>query len=325
MNAAVAELGYAPGKSMRACEDIMSIEIGEMGVNGDRSYMWVEAAPHTNIRYHRGQIASEGQFLSQREDPHLANIVPTLSSVGITLTWQNKDGLLVPRTEDTCTDRIPVSVHIWEGQGVDQGDLAAQWGEEYIGRPVRLVAVSDVKPRFVEGNPVLGRVGFSDGYPITVGSTVAYSIINGYLESIGEEPLPTDRSRTTILLDGLRDLGEGKFPEDYIKEIYVASNGLSAVLKRRKACGRCPVPDTNQKTGERNRHKLLFTKALKALGRKGAHVDTERYGTKLENFFTQNFVIELPPDMPVGEVITISRSDVVEVTYSDDPNWVRAA
>lgn len=322
MNATIAEVGRAPGKSIRADADVEALQIDHRGLFGDREYMWVEVLPHEMERYHRGELALPGQFLSQREDPQLTGIVPEMTEDGILLTWQRENGLFVPKADDTVENRIPASVWGWSGEAVDQGDLAAMWGEKHIGRPVRLVAISDEAPRYVEGDPALGRVGFADGYPITVASTTSIWMINKYLESKGYPRMPNDRARANIILDGISVEDPEAFPEDYIESITIASNGLTLVLERYKACMRCPIPNTNQVTGERRGHVL---KALVNLGRSGQHVNTEKYGTKKKPIFTQNFIIKLPPGMKAGQVISIERGAEAEVTYSEDTNWVKAA
>jgi uncharacterized protein YcbX len=321
MQAVMEELSFAPGKSMRAYEEVDALHIGYPGVIGDREYMWVESEEHTNTLYFAaGKTACPGQFISQREDPGLTAIIPLLTPDGLVLNRHDPDDCLwVPRMDDSVHSRIPVSVWGWSGEAVDQGDEAADWGQYHIGRPVRLVAVSDEKPRFVEGDPALGRVGFADGYPITVGCTTSFRIINEYLASVGRPPMPGDRSRTTILLDGIPFEDPLAFPEDYIETITIAYDGLVAVLRRQKACGRCPIPDTDQKTGERKQH---IRSALGKLGRSGTHLDTNRYGSGTELFYTQNFVIELPEDMPKDAVIPIRRGGLVEVTFSDSTNWL---
>lgn len=322
MNATIAEVGLAPGKSMRAYENVLSLEIDYRGMFGDREYMWVEAEPHTRVLYKADTVDEPGTFLSQREDPVLTQVIPLMTPKGLFLNPNGPDRLWVPRAEDRAENRIPVSVWEWSGEAVDQGDEAAAWGEQRIGRPVRLVAVSDEKPRYVEDDPALGRVGFADGYPVSVGSIQAYNKMNAYLTSLGRPAMPYNRSRSTILLDNLEDIGEHVFPEDYVKSITIASNGLIVVLKRIKACARCPIPDTDQITGIRRPD---FRSALGKLGRAGHHLDSARYGTKREVFFTQNFIINLPADIPEDAVISIAKGAEIEVEYSDTTNWIPTA
>lgn len=150
MKATIAELGQAPGKSMRAYADVQTLRIDHRGLFGDREYMWVEAEPHTQVLYKPGRVDEPGRFLSQREDPVLTGVVPTLTPDGVVINRPEHHELFVPRADDTAVNRIPVSVWVWSGEAVDQGNEAAAWGQAQIGRPVRLVAVSDEKPRYVE-------------------------------------------------------------------------------------------------------------------------------------------------------------------------------
>ena len=314
----IVELRHAPAKSMRSYGDVPALYIDKRGLFGDREYMWVEAGAHINVNYKPGSEVGPGRFISQREDPVLTGVTATLLPKGLSLCWRDGDDLFVPRAPDVSANRIPVSIWGWEGEGVDQGCEAALWGEEVLHRPVRLVAISDEAPRYVEDDPALGRVGFADGYPVTVGSTVAFERINSYLASIGRPPVPTDRARATIILDGLGTDDVGFFPEDYVGTITVACEEGPLVLERRKACGRCPIPDTDQLTGERKTH---VRAALGKLGRTGTHLDTARYGNEAEIFLTQNFILRLPPDMPDGALLKIERGSEVDVTLTSHTNW----
>jgi uncharacterized protein YcbX len=303
---------------MRAHGDVPALYIDKRGLFGDREYMWVEGEAHLNVNHKPGTQAGPGRFISQREDPVLTGVTANLEAGGLALSWHDGERLFVPRAPDTSANRIPVSLWAWQGQGVDQGDEAAQWGEAVLRRPVRLVAISDEVPKYVEDDPALGRVGFSDGYPVTVGSTSAFERINSYLASIGRPTVATDRTRTTVILDGL-DFGDGHFfPEDYVGTITVTTEAGLVVLERRKACGRCPIPDTDQLTGERKTH---VRSALGKLGRTGTHLDTARYGNETEIFLTQNFILRLPSDMSDGGLLKIERGCEVEVTYTPGTNW----
>lgn len=315
MNVSVAELGLAPGKSMRAQEGTENLVVNSLGLFGDRQYMWVEAQPHKNIRYFQeGAIAGPGQFLSQREDPILTQIIAELDYDGACLKRADNDETLwIDKSEDTPDNRIPVRVWNWQGEAVDQGELAAEWGSELIGRPVRLVAVSNECPRFVENDPRLGRVGFADGYPMLIVSRASVDAVNEWLEEAGKPLIPADRFRANIILDGLEAFGE-----DLVSTIKVTYGGLSMVLRRAKPCGRCPVPDTNQQTGE---VRTDVRSVLGKRGRRGRYADINKYGKKRKIFLGQNFVIEMPENMPEGGHIPIRRGMDIEATLSKDTNW----
>lgn len=299
---------------MRPQEQTHALVFDDLGMFGDRQYMWVEAAPHTNVEYHPGEVVEPGHFLSQREDPKtLVKILPYLDQEGLFLYSEGTDDIIfVPRLLEDSDTRIPVSVWGWQGVGVDQGDEAAAWGEEQIGRPVRLVSTSHESPRYVEGDPDLGRVGFADGFPLLVISQASVAELNDYLVSKGKPEVPADRFRANIILDGVEPFGE-----DFIDTIeLVATNGLSVVLKRIKACGRCPIPDTDQLTGERRTH---VRAALGKIGRRGVHQNVAKYGDGTEIFFGQNFIVDVEG---TGDA-RIEAGQDLQVTFSETTNWAR--
>lgn len=287
----------------------------QCGLFGDREFMWVEAEPHTNVEYQKGQIAQPGQFISQREDRVLTNVVAEMMIPGEYAFFSLRTGeedLHLDIAKETDKNTIPVSVWGWNGRGVDQGQEAAEWGSKVIGRPVRLVSVSKEHPRYVEDNPSLGRVGFADGFPLLVASSESVAQVNQWLNDRGDESVPADRFRANILLDGLEP-----FQEDYINRLEVVKNGLTMTLRRAKACGRCPIPDTDQETGERGRS----VRSVLGKNRRGVHADTAKYGNSKEIFFGQHFVIEMPADMPAGDTIELYKGDSVEAVMSEAKNW----
>lgn len=171
---------------------------------------------------------------------------------------------------------------------------------------------------------MLGRVAFADAYPFTVGSTQSMDLVNEKLRTSGQDEIAATRPRVSILLGGLvlpnaAELPDNVFPEDYVEAFQVTSDGLIAVFRRIKACGRCPVPDTNEFTGERKG--ATVRKALGQLGRNGHHADQARYGEKAELFWTQNFIAEPPAEMDPSDTFRVERGAEVEVMYSDDTNW----
>jgi uncharacterized protein YcbX len=171
---------------------------------------------------------------------------------------------------------------------------------------------------------MLGRVGFADAYPFTVGSSRSLELVNEKLRAAGQPDISAKRPRVSILLGGLvlpnqAELPDDVFPEDYVEDFRVTSNGLVAVFKRIKACGRCPVPDTNEVSGEREGAPVR--KALGQLSRNGHHANQVRYGAKAELFWTQNFIVNPPAGMDPGETFKVERGAEVEVTYSEATNW----
>ena len=120
MSVQIAELSYAPGKSMRPQEHIPELRFDSKGMFDDRILMWIEAEPHTNTTYHPGETALPGQFLSQREDPVLATIIPEHDPFSFYLKSDvSGDSILSPFEFESDAKLIPVSIRGWQGVAVD--------------------------------------------------------------------------------------------------------------------------------------------------------------------------------------------------------------
>ncbi len=318
MEVLVADVHRSPVKSLHFEENVTELKIGPDGLFGDREYMLVEASEHKNVLYKPSVITAQpGQFLSQREDPVMTGLVPTLYEHGLDLRWRtNNEGLFLPRIEETPDNLIPVSVWGWKGEAVDQGDYAGQLLSKVIQRAVRLVTVSRQKPRFVESTPEFGRIGFADGYPLLVFGEQSITKVNEQLMKNGKDPVPADRFRGTIILGGIE-----AWEEDFIEKLIVTDEDDTPVaeLERLKACSRCPIPETNQETGERV-HGVL--RALGNLGRGGNH-QQERYresGSPV--FFGQNFIIRLLREHPEGQSVSIHKGMKLQAVMSAETNWI---
>jgi uncharacterized protein YcbX len=330
--ATVELLGKASGKSM-PYDTVPELRIGSDGlIEGDHVCAWVEAAEHVNPTFQKGKIAVPGQALTRRNDPELAGIYPVVGEDGITLWTKNENGmwlpnLPVPYREDIEKNRLPVKIWGWRGEAIDMGDEVADWGRDIFGRPVRLVALSQEKPRYVEDRPELGRAPFTDGYPVTVGAVESFDLINGVLAEHGVEPIALSRPRATMLLAGLRppfEVPEKTFLEDFVASVVLKYEGQELILQLEKACGRCIMMNQIEATAELIKGPTVLA-ALGKLGRLGAHTDTTRFGTDPDKFWTQNAIIRLPKNMPPDFVFKIIRGAKVEVTYRNTPNWVTSS
>ncbi|KAI3525743.1 hypothetical protein L1887_04788 [Cichorium endivia] len=190
-------------------------------------------------------VNSKGRACTQRVDPKLCLVEVNLPDGAISPGWKpNKNSYLTPGMDDlkvplcrppqsqTCDD---VSVWEWSGSAFDEGDEASKWFTNYLGKPSRLVRFNqELETRHVDPNYAPGfRVMFSDGYPYLV-------VSQGSLDSLNEvlkEPVPINRFRPNILVDGCEP-----FSEDLWKEIKIENSTFHGV----KLCARCKIPTINQ-------------------------------------------------------------------------------
>ena len=222
MQGVVSGLFVYPVKSCRGTA-VQQARLTERGLEYDRQWMVVD----------RG-----GRFVSQREVPELALVVPALSALGIELNAPRMNPLAVAFD----TEGPLRSVSVWRDTvlAIDQGDEVANWLSEWVQREVRLVRFDPRVPRLC--NPqYAGATGahtaFADGYPLLVISEASLADLNARLA----EPLPMNRFRPNLVLSGIE-----AYDEDHIDEVRVGD----IVAKLVKPCTRCRVTTTDQATAE---------------------------------------------------------------------------
>ena len=233
-------------------------------------------------------IREDGTFLTQRKHPLLARISTDLTGGGLVLTADGREPLHLP-FEPQGADR---PVRIWKDacHGLDQGDAAAVWVSGVLGEPalriVRAPAIPDrrASPEFAGPGPC--PIAFSDAFPILVCNSASLDDLNARLP----QPLPMERFRPSLVLDGLPP-----FAEDRIASLAIGPVILTLV----KPCTRCIIPSTDQRTGVRGLDPLPVLK-------------TFRFDRKLLGVtFGENAVIT----RGVGEVL--ERGAECRVTYEN--------
>ena len=187
-------------------------------------------------------VDSRGSFVTQRERPRLALVETRIDRGCLTLGAAGAGEFTLPR--DTAAS-IASEVTVWRSRvrGIDQGDDAARWLSSFLRADVRLVRFDDTKTRHC--NPeYVGDSGahtlFSDGYPLLVIGQASLDDLNERLARKGHEPLPMNRFRPNVVVDGL-----DAFTEDHIDTLTTGDVALKLV----KPCARCKVTTTDQATG----------------------------------------------------------------------------
>jgi uncharacterized protein YcbX len=229
----VTGLNIYPVKSCRGIA-LEQARLTETGFEHDRE--WLVTTP-------------EGRFLTQRERPQLAQIETALTHDQLVLRKPNGTDLTLPLN---MTGR-ELEVTIWRDKAAafDAGDEAAAWLTEHMGKPARLVRFDRRHKRvanaqWTDGVEALNQ--FSDGFPWLLISQGSLDELNRRMET----PLPMNRFRPNIVVDGLPPFGE-----DSVDEFVAGDVRLKVV----KPCDRCVVTTTDQITGERHGDEPL--KALK--------------------------------------------------------------
>jgi uncharacterized protein YcbX len=234
--ATVTALNIYPVKSCRGIA-LDRARIAAAGFLHDREWLIVDA---------------NGRFVTQREEPRLALIVPTISETGISET-----GLTLAAPSHGCVtvpielQERPVEVTCWRDRcaAFDAGSQAADWLEGFLGTAHRLVRFNPDRPR--PSDPAWTRDvralnQFSDAFPWLVLSEASLRDLNTRLTV----QLPMNRFRPNIVVDGLPPYGE-----DLVHEFYDEGVRLRVV----KGCTRCAITTTDQFTGARTTDEPLRT------------------------------------------------------------------
>ena len=189
-------------------------------------------------------VDRDGRFVTQREYPRLALVTTAALDGRLTLSAPQADPLLLP--DPMCGDAGGGDVVVWRStvRGIDMGDAAAAWLSTWLGAAVRLVRFDRAQIR--ECNPEFaGDSGahtlFADGYPVLIIGSASLRDLNERLTASGTAPLPMNRFRPNLVLEGLPP-----YAEDHFDTITIGAIELKCV----KPCVRCQVTTTDQASGQ---------------------------------------------------------------------------
>ncbi|MET7344307.1 MOSC N-terminal beta barrel domain-containing protein [Streptomyces sp. NPDC005547] len=207
-------------------------------------------------------ISEDGVFRTQRRDPRLALIRPAISADGSRLTLgtaYDADGHGAVRLDvTTSAPRRDVDLFGDTYQGIDQGDDVAAWLSEVLGTPSRLVRVPPEHDRIAEGL-VSGPSGYADSSAVHLLSVASLDLLNRRMAERGAPPLPMDRFRPNIVVDGHEDDDWAAVPhaEDRARRLTIGG----AELGYAKLAVRCAVTLVAQEAGARQGPEPLRTLA----------------------------------------------------------------
>lgn len=201
-------------------------------------------------------VDRQGVFMTQRQYARMALIQPAVGDGVLALDAPGMRPLVINQAAASPVPP-PVSVRIWGSDtlGLDEGDTVAQWLSEFMSVPCRLLRVHPQAARTASrdhvnawrrkhhddapGFPAEHEFGFADGFPFLVANQGSLNELNRQLHEKGEAPVPMNRFRPNIVLQGL----------DAYEEDYLASMRLDAMtFAFVKRSARCPIPNIDQAT-----------------------------------------------------------------------------
>ncbi len=207
--------------------------LGERGIAHDRNWMVVDDV---------------GRFVTQRQMPAMARIAVRLESDRLLLEHPEVAPLAI---ELARSDQPSLTAYVWEDacRALDEGPEAAQWLNSVLGdwkgSGLRLVRFAPDERRAVEPFYQQGEnahTAFADGYPFLIASEASLAALNQVLQRKGLAPLPMNRFRPNIVVEGA-----APFAEDGWREL--ASFEGSYRFGIRKPCQRCKITTVDQSSG----------------------------------------------------------------------------
>jgi uncharacterized protein YcbX len=202
----------------------------------------------TGFRWDRQWLVvnARGRGYTQRVEPKLALVETHLPTEAFSEIWKPTNiSYFVIKAPGMSELKVSlskkhvvadnISVWEWSGSALDEGDEAAKWFTNYIGKPSRLVRFNEVSetravdPVFANGHNVM----FSDEYPFLLASQGSLDELNKLLK----DPIPINRFRPNILVDGCES-----FSEDLWTEMKINTLTFHGV----KLCARCKIPTIDQ-------------------------------------------------------------------------------
>ena len=160
-------------------------------------------------------VDEHGRFLTQREYPRMALIVPRIKATTLELRapgmlrLEIELGLPHPQLAPT------LEVQVWDDmlRAYDCDEVTATWFSNAIGVPCRLVRFHpDVErptsTKWTAG--VAASTMFADGYPVLIAGAASLDDVNEKLLAAGRPALTMDRFRPNLVIGDI-----GAFEEDY--------------------------------------------------------------------------------------------------------------
>jgi uncharacterized protein YcbX len=223
-----------PVKSLRGCS-VPAAQLDDLGFVGDRRFMVVDDA---------------GKFQTQRALPRMACIDAQREGHTLSLSADGAGRVSVSSLPDPAAPLRTVSV--WKSEGLvaeDCGREASAWLSDFLGVRLHLVRIgrSFVRPVLKSAALPGDRVHFGDAEPLLAISEASLANLNDRILASGGEPVPMNRFRPNIVVDGC-----DAFAEDRWLRIRIGD----AVLRNGGLCARCIVTTTDQQTGERGKEPL---------------------------------------------------------------------
>ena len=266
----VTEIHMYPVKSTHRIRQVEA-QVEHWGLVNDRRWMVVDETGH---------------FLTQREEPRLAQVQTWCSTTWLMLMVPGMNPLQVMVPAD---DAESLSVVVWKDTiSAKLADPETNtWFTELLSRPCQLVYMDNPYARSADETYAQpgSVVSFADGFPLLITSEASLVDLNARMH----KPVSMNRFRPNIVVTG-----GSAFEEDRWKRIRVGDICFEVV----KPCTRCVITTIDQETA------LPGTEPLRALSM------FRKQGSKV--YFGENLVPESKGTIRVGDKVEVLAWDHME-------------
>lgn len=230
MSLSITDLFIYPVKSLRGIRVERAL-LDVCGLENDRRWMIID---HDN------------KFVSQRRLPALATLQTELSADQLRIKSSHSECVIHREFSGEAT---LLTATIWADsvQVVDEGESVSRWLTDALdsSTPLRLVRLAHIprpmsKPQYLGTNT---HTVFADMAPLLVVNQASLDQLNSALSAKGEAPVPMNRFRPNIVIQGLEAFGEHKLAG--------ISNG-ELKIHFAYPCERCVMPSIDQITGHKH-------------------------------------------------------------------------
>lgn len=278
----IASLFVHPVKGLAAVA-VERLTLSEHGPDWDREWMLVDP---------------DGAFVTQRDDPKLALVVPEIDeAAGVLRLRHATDGaspVEVPLHAGAGRTRRDVRVWYDTVPAFDEGEEVAEWLGARLDRPLRLVRVPDDHARSVPAQftAAAATTRFTDAFPLLVIGEASLAALNDRLDA----PVGMRRFRPNVVVRGAEP-----HAEDCWQRIRIGG-ASGPVLAFGKCCSRCQVTTIDPDTAEvAARGEPLRTLA----GYRTLELTNPDGNTERGVFFGSNYVHEGRGAIAVGDGVTV--------------------
>jgi uncharacterized protein YcbX len=191
-------------------------------------------------------VGDKGRFISQRTVPRLALVSTAIRFESLTLRAPGMLRLDIPIGGFDYSPSRRVDVEVWGNrvEAFPENDLVNTWFSRFLEMPVRLVRIDPdfrrlCNPAWTGGSEAITQ--FADGFPLLVISQASLDDLNRRLRAAGKAPVPMERFRPNLVIDGIDAYGE-----DHLASLSTPGYEFRLV----KPCTRCGMPCVDQQTAE---------------------------------------------------------------------------